>query len=101
MLMVVYNLGVYGISDSINSVIAMLMGSDAQEGFARANGNTRYYVYIRLFHNILTVFCTTHERKNIMSFGVNILLHTRMEKNCTFGFAGCVVFRIDYGANET
>ena len=69
--------------------------------FCKGNGNTRYYVYIRLFHNILTVFCTTHERKNIMSFGVNILLHTRMEKNCTFGFAGCVVFRIDYGANET
>jgi len=29
MLMVVYNLGVYGISDSINSVIAMLMGSES------------------------------------------------------------------------
>ena len=39
--------------------------------------------------------------ENIMPFCVNILLHTRMEKNCTFGFAGCVVFRIDYGANET
>ena len=100
MLMVVYNLGVYGISDSINSVIAMLMGSDAQEGFAKGNGNTRYYVYIRLFI-IYLLFCTTHERENIMPFGVNILLHTRMEKNCTFGFAGCVVFRIDYGANET
>ena len=101
MLMVVYNLGVYGISDSINSVIAMLMGSDAQEGFARAMEIHDITFTYGFFHNILTVFCTTHERKNIMSFGVNILLHTRMEKNCTFGFAGCVVFRIDYGANET
>ena len=32
-----------------------------------------------------------------MPFGVNILLHTRMEKNCTFGFAGCVVFGLIMG----
>ena len=48
MLMVVYNLGVYGISDSINSVIAMLMGSDAQEGRAcytteRVEPNDQYW----------------------------------------------------------
>ena len=97
MLMVVYNLGVYGISDSINSVIAMFMGSDAQEGFARA----MEIHDITFFHNILTVFCSTHERENIMPFDVNILLHARMEKNRTFGFTGCVVFWIDYGANET
>ena len=68
MLMVVYNLGVYGISDSINSVIAMLMGSDAQERFCKGNGNTRYYVYIRLFHNILIVFLHNTRKREYYAF---------------------------------
>ena len=101
MLMVVYNLGVYGISDSINSVIAMLMGSDAQEGFARAMEIHDITFTYGFFIIYLLFFCTTHERESIMSFGINILLHTRMEKNCTFGFADCVAFRFDYGENET
>ena len=101
MLMVVYNLGVYGISDSINSVIAMLMGSDAQEGFARAMEIHDITFTYGFFIIYLLIFCTTHERENIMPFDVNILLHARMEKNRTFGFTGCVVFWIDYGANET
>lgn len=99
--MVVYNLGVYGISDSINSVIAMFMGSDAQEGFARAMEIHDITFTYGFFIIYLLFFASTHERENIMPFDVNILLHARMEKNRTFGFTGCVVFWIDYGANET
>lgn len=34
--MVILNLGIYGVSDSIASVMAMFQGAEAQEGFARA-----------------------------------------------------------------
>lgn len=91
----------YGISDSINSVIAMLMGSDAQEGFARAM-EIHDITFTYGFFIIYLLFFAQHTKERILCLLVSIFFFILgWKKNCTFGFAGCVVFRIDYGANET
>jgi len=71
MLMVVYNLGVYGISDSINSVIAMLMGSDAQEGFARAM-EIHDITFTYGFFIIYLLFFAQHTKERILCLLVSI-----------------------------
>lgn len=71
MLMVVYNLGVYGISDSINSVIAMLMGSDAQEGFARAM-EIHDITFTYGFFIIYLLFFAQHTKERILCLFVSI-----------------------------
>lgn len=71
MMILVYNMGIYGISESINSVIAMFMGSYAQEGFARAM-EIHDITFTYGFFIIYFLFFAQHTKERILCLLISI-----------------------------
>lgn len=90
-IMLLLNLRVYGISDSISSVMAMFQGAEAQEGFARAM-EIHDITFTYGFFIIYFLFYAKHNRERLIDLGIAVFFFLLGWKRIAMGSLPLVIF---------
>ena len=89
--MLVINLGVYGPVESLNSILAMFQGSDAQEGFARAM-EIHDITFTYGFFIIYFLFFAQHTKERIIDILIAVFFFILGWKRIAMGALPLTIF---------